>query len=160
MAVTTWYLEITDPAQIAPAPPPVPGFEVRQAEIPSPELSRWLYATVGADWSWTDRLEWDLARWERWLAAGVETWLGWLRGTPAGYAQLEPGGDGIELAYFGLLPAFTGRGLGPVLLDAAVRRAWALGPRRVWVHTCSLDHPAARETYRRRGFRVYDERTS
>ena len=68
----------------------------------------------------------------------------------------------VELASFGLLPAFIGRGIGPRLLDAALRRAWEMTdppPGRVWVHTCSLDGPAARRTYEDRGMREYRERT-
>jgi ribosomal protein S18 acetylase RimI-like enzyme len=157
--VTTWFLEMTDPAQLAPAPEADPELAVREVGLPSPELSRALYAGVGADWYWTDRLGWDWARWhERLARAEVETWVAWVRGAPAGYAELERDGDAVEIASFGLLPAFFGRGLGPRLLDAAARRAWALGPRRVWLHTCSLDGPAALPTYRRRGFAVYDER--
>jgi GNAT superfamily N-acetyltransferase len=158
--VTTWFLQMTDPAQLAPAPEPDPGLEVRQAELPSPELSRMLYAGVGSDWYWTDRLDWTWERWhERLARADVETWVGWVRGTPAGYAELERQGEDVELVSFGLLPAFIGRGLGTRLLDAALRRAWALGPKRVWVHTCSLDGPAALRTYQGRGLEVYDERT-
>ena len=82
-----------------------------------------------------------------------------MRGAPVGYAELEHDGDAVELVSFGLLPAFIGRGLGPRLLDAVLRRAWALGPSRVWVHTCSLDGPAALRTYQRRGLTVYDEGT-
>jgi GNAT superfamily N-acetyltransferase len=156
--VTTWFLQMTDPDQVAAAPEPDPDLEVRQAELPSPELSRMLYTGVGSDWSWTDRLAWSWGEWHARLARDeVETWVGWLRGTPAGYFELERGGDAVEIASFGLLPAFIGRGLGRQLLDAAARRAWALGPRRVWVHTCSLDGPAALATYRGRGFEVYDE---
>jgi GNAT superfamily N-acetyltransferase len=133
---------------------------VRQAELPSPELSRALYAGVGADWWWTDRLTWSWRRWHDRLARPeVETWVAWVRGTPAGFAELEHRDDGVEIVSFGLLPAFVGQGFGPRLLDAAARRAWALGPRRVWLHTCSLDSPAALPTYRRRGFEVYDVRT-
>jgi GNAT superfamily N-acetyltransferase len=158
--VTTWYLEMTDPGRLAPAPEPYPDLEVRQAELPSPELSRALYAGVGSDWYWTDRLGWSWTRWHEWLARPeLETWVAWVRGTPAGYAELEHAGDAVEIVSFGLLPAFIGRGLGPRLLDVAARRAWALGPRRVWLHTCSLDGPAALPTYRRRGFEVYDVRT-
>jgi len=80
-----------------------------------------------------------------------------VRGTPAGYFELERDGDAVEIVSFGLLPAFIGRGLGKRLLDAAARRAWALGPQRVWVHTCSLDGPAALANYRGRGFEIYDE---
>jgi GNAT superfamily N-acetyltransferase len=158
--VTTWFLEMTDQRRLPPAPEPDPELEVRQVELPAPELSRMLYATVGGDWYWTDRLSWSWDRWHEYLARPeVETWVAWVRGAPAGFAELERQGDDVELTCFGLLPAFVGRGLGPRLLDAALRRAWALGPRRVWVHTCSLDSPAALPTYRRRGFEVYSERT-
>jgi GNAT superfamily N-acetyltransferase len=156
--VTTWFLELTGPEQLAAAPEPDPDLEVRQAELPSPELSRMLYTGVGSDWGWTDRLDWSWSRWQARLARDeVETWVGWVRGTPAGYFELEHDGDAVEIVSFGLLPAFIGRGLGKRLLDAAARRAWALGPRRVWVHTCSLDGPAALANYRGRGFEIYDE---
>ena len=58
----------------------------------------------------------------------------------------------MELSYFGLLPAFIGRGFGGRLLRFAVGRAWTLETRRLWVHTCDLDHPAALGLYRRAGF--------
>jgi GNAT superfamily N-acetyltransferase len=158
--VTTWFLEMTDPAHLAPAPEPDPLLEVRRAELPSPELSRAMYAGVGSDWYWVDRADWTWGRWHEHLSRPeVQTWLAWLRGTPVGYAELVRDGEAVELASFGLLPAFIGRGLGPRVLDAVLRRAWELGPRRVWVHTCSLDGPAALPTYRRRGLTIYDERT-
>ena len=158
--VTTWFLQMTDPAHLAAAPEPDPELEIRQAELPSPELSRMLYTGVGSDWNWTDRRNWTWDRWHEWLARPeLETWVGYMRGTPAGFAELEHQGDSVELVSFGLLPAFMGRGLGPRLLDAMLRRAWALGPGRVWVHTCSLDGPAALHTYQARGLEIYDERT-
>lgn len=160
LPVTTWYLEMTAPEQLADPPAPDPELEVRRVELPSPDLSHALYAGVGSPWFWTDRHGWTWARWHAHLAREeVETWVGWVRGAPAGYAEIERQGDAVELVSFGLLPAFIGRGLGPRLLDAVVRRAWALGPRRVWLHTCSLDGPAAMRTYQRRGFALYDEHT-
>ena len=74
-----------------------------------------------------------------------------------------PGGGGetqVEILSFGLLPQFRGAGVGGWLLTEALRRAWALGPRRLWVHTCSLDGPAALPNYRARGLTVYEERTA
>ncbi|MCD0450751.1 GNAT family N-acetyltransferase [Actinocorallia sp. API 0066] len=148
------------PGRVAP-------IDVVRAEVPSPELSRYLYFGVGGDHLWSDRLPWSYEHWEHWLARpGVETWIAWDRGTPAGYAEFTPGADGdVEIICFGLLPAFTGRGLGGHLLTEAVRRAWTLGERhplpptsRVWLHTCSLDGPAALPNYEARGFRVYDTR--
>jgi RimJ/RimL family protein N-acetyltransferase len=155
MDVTTWYLEQTSRADLRPAEPaPV---EIIRAEVPSPEFSRFLYTAVGAGWHWTDRLPWTPEQWAEWLAGDVETWVAYHRGTPAGYAELQrqAGGD-VEVAYFGLLPYAIGKGIGGHLLTAAVRRAWDLpGTERVWVHTCSLDGPAALPNYQARGFRVY-----
>jgi GNAT superfamily N-acetyltransferase len=158
--VTTWFLQMTDPARVAEPPEPDPELEIRQAELPCPELSRMLYTGVGSEWYWTDRRHWTWDRWHEWLARPeLETWVAYVRGTPAGFAELEDQREAVELVSFGLLPAFIGRGLGPRLLDAALRRAWALGPHRVWVHTCSLDGPAALRTYQARGLEIYDERT-
>lgn len=155
-SVTTTYLEMTDASRAVP----LDGehvLEMRRVEIPNPELNRILYVTVGADWWWYQRLGWNRERWLAYLdRPELETWVGYASGTPAGYFELESqaGGD-VEIAYFGLLPSFVGRGLGPELLSAAIDRAWQLGPKRVWVHTCTLDHPRALETYRGRGFEVY-----
>src|SRR3954468_14087732 len=120
---------MTDPGQLADAPDPDPELEVRQAEIASPELSRMLYAGVGADWYWTDRLPWTWERWHAWLGRReVGTWVAYVRGTPAGFFELERDGDAVEIVAFGLLPAFIGRGIGTRLLDRAIRRAWELDP--------------------------------
>jgi GNAT superfamily N-acetyltransferase len=159
--VTTWSLEMTDPGALGAPPAPRAGLAIRRAAVPSPELSRYLYAAVGADWWWIDRLGWDWARWHEHVARPeVETWVAYEDGTPAGFAELVAGGGDVELASFGLLPAFIGRGIGSRLLDAALRRAWAMTdppPRRVWVHTCSLDGPAALANYEARGLVRYRE---
>ena len=88
------------------------GVRIVRAEVPSPEFSRFLYAAVGGDIRWTDRLGWTPR------AVARSTWTGraWrpgsptTAGTPAGYVELEPQDDGVvEIVYFGLLPAFRGR---------------------------------------------------
>ena len=65
----------------------------------------------------------------------------------------------MEIVYFGLLPSWTGAGLGGWALTEAARRAWAMGARRVWVHTCDLDHPAALANYLARGFSPFKTET-
>jgi len=156
-AVTITYLEMTSRDQIVP----FDGerrLDVRRIEAPDPELNRFFYMAVGADWSWHERLSWDRDRWMTWLdRPDVETWVGYLSRTAVGYFELEaqPGGQ-VQLAYFGLLPSFIGRGLGTELLAAAVERAWQFATSRVWVHTCTLDHPRALANYQARGFRIYD----
>lgn len=158
--VEIYYLEMTSPKDLRSGRP-AEALEARQARIPCPELNRFLYTAVGGDWFWTDRLDWTSERWLAWLERPeVETWVAYVEGTPAGYFELErqAGGD-VELAYFGLLPRFIGRGLGGALLTAAIRRAWAMGASRVWVHTCSLDGPASLTNYQARGFRLYQTET-
>lgn len=160
-ALTTHYLEMTAPGQLvaARAPTPEPRFE--QACVPLPELSRFLYTAVGGDWHWRDRLAWSHADWLRWLdRPDVQTWVLHERGTPAGYIELEKqAGDDVEIAYFGLIPRFIGRGLGGHLLTVGIRQAWAMRAQRVWVHTCTLDGPAALANYQARGMRLYREET-
>jgi GNAT superfamily N-acetyltransferase len=105
--------------------------------------------------------------------------VAWLDGAPAGYLELaispapdsaasdsgapDSVGTHVEIAYFGLLPQFVGRGLGGQLLTEGVRRAWTLHERvpgcapveRVWVHTCTLDGPHALRNYLARGFQEF-----
>ena len=159
--VTTWYLEMRDRAAHARAPSPDPAASLVRAEIPSPALNRFLYTSVGGDWHWVDRLPWTWAQWMNWLdTPDVQTWVLYLRGTPAGYCELQRQAAGdVEIAYFGLLPQFTGRGLGKYLLSETIERAWDMGAQRVWVHTCSLDHASALANYKARGMTQYKEVT-
>lgn len=160
--ITTYSLEMTDPQDLrAPAAPP-DALSLQQARIPCPELSRFLYTAVGGDWHWIDRLGWSYDDWMRYLdRPEVETWIGYVEGTPAGYFELEKQpGESVEITYFGLLRGFIGRGLGGLLLMQAVRCAWRMGARRVWVHTCTLDGPAALNNYCARGFRLYKEEST
>ena len=59
----------------------------------------------------------------------------------------------MEIAYFGIVPEMLGQGLGRVLMDATLRAAWSAGTERVWLHTCTEDHPGALAFYERMGFR-------
>jgi GNAT superfamily N-acetyltransferase len=168
MLVTTTYLEQTSPGDLIPAGTPAePGQVVRVAEV-APEFCRFLYTAVGGDWYWLERLPWTLADWSAWLSRpGSETWVLWLHGTPAGYVELDaqsgPHATQVEIAYFGLLPRFVGRGLGGQLLTDGIAKAWSLGERwpdlpmvdRVWVHTCTLDGEHALANYQARGLRIY-----
>jgi GNAT superfamily N-acetyltransferase len=160
--VTTWYLEMLAAEQLRPGARPSDQACVVRAQIPSPELSRFLYTAVGGQWYWIDRLNWDFRQWQRYLERPeVETWLLLVSGTPAGYVELEAQPEqNVEIAYFGVMPRFIGQRLGGYLLSVGVERAWAGGARRVWVHTCSLDGPFALANYQARGFRVYDRQTA
>ena len=155
--VTTTFLEMTDPSEQRASQRPRTPFTLVHAAVPSPELSRFLYSAVGARCHWRARLRWSYDEWLRHLdRPEVQTWLALVDGTPGGYVELERQAEGnVEILYFGLLPGFIGRGFGGAFLDAAIAKAWAMDARRVWVHTCTLDHPAALPNYLARGFRVY-----
>jgi GNAT superfamily N-acetyltransferase len=155
--VTTTHLEMTDRAQLRPATASTVPFDLVQARIPSPELNRFFYTAVGARWTWYTRLPWSRAQWLAYLdRPELETWVAYVSGTPAGYFELErQAGDSVEIAYIGLLPSFIGKGIGGALLTAAVERAWEMGAKRVWLHTCDLDHPRALANYLARGFKMF-----
>ena len=159
--VRTTYLEMLSPEALR-FPSRVPDdLLVVRAAIPSPELNRGFYTGVGGDWFWLDRLSWSWDQWMAWLERPeVETWIALQAGTPAGYFELErQAGGSVEIAYFGVLPQFAGKGIGGYLLSQATHRAWAMAPevRRVWLHTCDLDHPGAVRNYLARGFTVFKE---
>ncbi|RYJ28421.1 hypothetical protein CU044_2838 [Streptomyces sp. L-9-10] len=166
ISVTTWSLEQTSPDDLRPAAGPAGDVRIVRAEVPSAEFSRFLYTAVGDDVSWRDRLALTRERWQEVVAApGVETWVAYERGTPAGYIELAAqDGATVEIVYFGLIPAFRGRRIGGHLLSYGVARAWDLAERwpgteptkRVWLHTCSKDGPYAMDNYLRRGFRLFD----
>jgi GNAT superfamily N-acetyltransferase len=122
---------------------------------------RYLYAQVGRAYHWYDRLAWtDEQNQARLQDPAVSVHLLTVAGAPAGYFELQKhADDSVEIAYFGLLPEFLGRGLGKYLLSEAVAAAWALGDSRVWLHTCSLDGPAALPNYLARGFVPFKQET-
>jgi ribosomal protein S18 acetylase RimI-like enzyme len=160
--VTTYYLELRSLDEFVPSGSEVPDLEIREARVASPDLGRFLYSTVGRDWGWTDRLRWSYAKWLAHLERPeVQVWIAHLDGVIAGYVELEcQPEESVEIAYFGLLRQFMGRGIGGLLLSDTVERAFRTGARRVWLHTCTLDSPRALENYRARGFRLFDEETS
>jgi GNAT superfamily N-acetyltransferase len=153
--VTRTYLEMGSPTELRAAETPVPTPSVERLPRPSVELFRYLYKEVGAAYRWTDRLDWsDQTIRDHLERPGVSIWLMSWENSPAGYFELvQHPDDSVEIAYFGLLPDFIGRGWGKYLLTRAVESAWQLGPERVWLHTCTLDHPAALPNYLKRGFR-------
>jgi len=151
------YLEMGARPNRAAVGAPALKLALLRAERPTVAFYRFLYDAVGRPWSWYERRLLD----DRALAAIIEDprvaiFVLYVAGVPAGYAELDRRIEGeVELAYFGLMPEFTGRALGPYLLDRAIDLAWRGDPTRVWVHTCNLDHPAALGVYQRAGFSVY-----
>jgi len=155
--VTTHYLEMTAPGDFRPRRAARDGVRFTLVSRPMPELNRFFYMTIGGDWFWLQRRPWTLSQWTWWVTRPeLETWVLSVDALPAGYVELDRQAGGvIEIAYFGLLPAFTGQRLGAHLLTEGVERAWGTGASRVILNTCNLDHPRALSNYLASGFRAY-----
>ena len=155
--VTVTYLEMTVPPRRAAAGAPSDGTRVMRAEKPTGSVYRYLYDTVGEPWLWYERRRMsDAALAAIVQDADVRIDVLYVAGVPAGYAELDfRRKDEVELGYFGLMPEFIGAGYGGYLLDRAIDTAWKTKPERLWVNTCTMDHPRALKVYRRAGFVPY-----
>jgi GNAT superfamily N-acetyltransferase len=155
------YLQMTSLQQLNPSRTNAPGVRIDQVHQCPASFFRYLYREVGRAYHWIDRLSWTDEEILEYLSnSNVTLWLMIVEGAPAGYFELFRHEDGsTEIAYFGLLTEFLGRGLGKDLLTEAVERAWETGADRVWLHTCTLDDAAAMPNYLKRGFQPFKEET-
>ena len=153
LATVVTTLEMTRRPPLRPTPPS--PLRLARWATPGAAAYRTLFERVGGPWLWFSRLAMDEAA----LLAIIRD--------PAVevYAAVDAGGievgmleldfrhaDGCELSYFGLVPELTGRGHGRWLMAEAMGRMWRPGIGRVWVNTCTLDHPSALNFYRAQGF--------
>ena len=155
--VITYYLEMKNRGQLRSKAQP-PGLEVIEAELKEFRFNRYLYQLVGEPWQWVDKLALSDQAWQEYAERdSLRTWVAYHRGSIAGYYELERQDDGsVQIAYFGLAPRFVGKGFGGFLLTHALESAWSWGDtERVWVHTCTLDHPGALSNYQARGMQVF-----
>ncbi|MFF3209319.1 GNAT family N-acetyltransferase [Streptomyces sp. NPDC002886] len=157
MTKTVTYVEMTDPGQLVPGVP-VPELALVAVDADL-SLVPGLMARIGAPYRWRSARR-SPQEWQEWFAGHPDRtcWLLRLGDEPAGVVcyDLHPGAD-VEIRTFGLLPEFTGKGLGGHALTLAIRQGWNLVPgvRRVWLHTSSADNPNALPNYHRRGFRTF-----
>ncbi len=151
--VTIYYLELTN--RVA-AKGTGSRLVVREQLPKQFSLNRFLYAWVGNPWHWNEKLSWDEQRWRAYAESDdLRTFVAYEDAAPAGYYELYKEGADVQIAYFGLAPSYIGRGLGRGLLEHAINDAWEWGASRIWVHTCTLDHPHALANYQARGFCVF-----
>ena len=162
--VTTYFLEMPKLPSNGPLPTPK-GAVIERGKALRPADYRELYLDVGARWLWYERSEMDDAELSRLLDHDdVSIHVLTLGGQVAGYTELRnspalkhthtPAHD-VQILYFGLKHDYIGLGLGRFFLDWTIRQTFTGDVRRLWVHTCSLDHPRALATYERAGFREY-----
>ncbi|MFI5980032.1 GNAT family N-acetyltransferase [Streptomyces sp. NPDC051555] len=157
MKKTVTYVEMTDRSRLVPGTP-APGMAlVAVAGDLSPVSD--VMARIGAPYHWRSARR-GPQEWRAWFVEHPERtcWLLTLADEPAGAVcyDVHPDGD-VEIRTFGLLPEFTGKGLGGHALTLAIRQAWDMVPgvRRVWLHTSSADNANALPNYHRRGFHTF-----
>lgn len=155
IAAVATYLDMLRP----PSPlHPGPGKGYRLQPLAG-DLRRYraLFAAVGQPWLWFSRAGMSDGEVRAILGSpDVEAFAVLVEGQDAGLVELNFTSDReCELAFFGLAPAFIGRKLGPVLIAEAIRRAFVRPIGRLWLHTCTLDHPSALPFYIKAGFRPY-----
>src|SRR5712672_1351335 len=135
----TTYLEMRLRDQLRPKRADA-RFQVREKRNRDWRFNRDLYFRVGEQWDWVDKRPWTNEQWKEYAAAAeLCTFAGYYDDALAGYYELRRDTDGgVEVAYFGLLSEFIGRGLGGALLTSAIEGAWRMEPNtsRLWVHTC------------------------
>lgn len=131
------------------------ALSVVKAHFPTISFYRYLYNTVGERWLWYERRALsDSELMEIIHDPNVDIYVLYLEGVPAGFVEMTNlGSTEIDISYFGLIPDFIGRGLGPWFLDWAVGKAWAAKPEKLLVNTCNLDHPKAIAVYQKAGFK-------
>ena len=163
MQVTRTYLELKERPQFKAAFGDFSAVRIVRATRPQPALYRMCYQIVGEAFHWRDRWDWTDEQIAAHLADPTINLFvatrqnGKKKADLAGWYELRrvTEDNSVEIAYFGIVPAEFGRGFGKHLLSSAVRDAWLLGPSRVWLHTCTLDHPNALPNYIARGFTPY-----
>ena len=125
---------------------------------PDFQLNKFFYKQVGKKHRWIDRLSWSDGKWINYISnKNLETYIISESDELAGFFELlyNPELKETEISYFGLLEEFIGKGIGGYALSVAIKKSFEKNIRRVWLHTCTLDHPNALKNYIARGMTVF-----
>lgn len=156
LSTTITYLEMAARPTRPRRPAPAGKLSILRAEQPPQSFYLWLYRSVGRDWNWTDRLMWTQDQLIEVIHhPAIEILVFQVGGVPAGFAEMDfrqPGTS--ELALFGFLAEYQGRGYGSYFLDHVVDAMWRPGIERALVDTNERDHPRALAMYQKAGFQV------
>ena len=159
-SVTTYYLEMLTPSSLK-SKDDSRGLVVTECKIKQYKFNKFLYHFIGEQWLWRDKLSWSEKAWKDYVESeNLQTWVAYYNGAIAGYFELLKINRDVEIIYFGLAEPFIGKGFGGYLLSKAILSAWEWsGTDRVWVHTCTLDHPSALQNYVSRGMKIFKVET-
>lgn len=159
VATVVTVLEMRRRPVLRPLPPS--PLRLQPWPAPAPDTYRALFRRVGAPWLWFSRLAVDdatLLKTIRDPAVSIHAVLD-RRGIEIGLIELDRRTPGeCILAFFALVPELAGKGHGRWMMAQALALAWTRGVERVWLQTCTLDHPSALGFYRAQGFVAVERR--
>ena len=125
---------------------------------PDFQLNKFFYKQVGKKHRWIDRLSWTDEKWINFISnKNLETYVISESKDLVGFFELlySPELEETEISYFGLLEEYIGKGIGGYALGEAIKKSFKKNIKRVWLHTCTLDHPNALKNYIARGMKVF-----
>ena len=137
-------------------------YSFQRLKIPDFQLNKFFYKNIGKDHHWVDRLVWTEKQWNDYvLDPKVKTFILRDNNDLVGYFELilHKDKNEVEIAYLGLLQEYHNKKLGSFILSSAIKNSFLENPKRVWVHTCSLDHKNALNNYISRGMKIFKKET-
>ena len=157
------YLEINFLKDLKESPPFSKNYSVTLVDPTDFQLNKFFYKNIGKKHHWVDRLVWTQKQWIDYVSdKKVKTYVLKNEKELAGYFELilHSEKDEVEIAYLGLLEEYQNKRLGSYLLSVAIKNSFLNKPKRVWVHTCSLDHKNALNNYLSRGMKIFMTKTA
>ena len=156
------YLEIKSQKDFKEVKIPSQNSSVELVKPKDFQLNKFFYKNIGKNCQWVDRLIWTDLNWIEYISSeNLFTYILKEKNEIAGYFELlfNENNKETEIAYFGILEEYFGKKFGGYLLSEAIKSSFILGSRRVWVHTCSLDHENALKNYLARGMKIFKTET-
>ena len=156
------YLEIKFLKDLKDAPLLLKKYSITLVDPVDFQLNKFFYKNIGKKHHWVDRLVWGEKQWIDYVSdTKIKTYVLKDEKDLVGYFELilHPDKNEVEIAYLGLLEEYHNKKLGSYLLSIAIKNAFLNNPKRVWVHTCSLDHKNALKNYIARGMKIFKTET-
>ena len=156
------YLEIKSLNQLSEIKKSGDNYSLNQAIPNDFQLNKFFYKQIGKNYQWVDRLIWTDKNWIEYVSSpNLFTFVLKNNEDIAGFFELMYHKDKLEteIAYFGLLKEYFGKKLGGYMLSEAIKKSFSYNVKRVWAHTCSLDHKNALKNYLSRGMKIYNTET-
>tara|TARA_B100000287_G_scaffold300364_1_gene283528 strand:+ start:99 stop:608 length:510 start_codon:yes stop_codon:yes gene_type:complete len=152
------YLEIKSINDLNEVEKPIGVYSINLVDPADFQLNKFFYKQIGQKYFWIDRLQWSNQKWIEYVSdEKLSTYVLKNNEEIAGYFELifHKNKAEAEIVYFGILEDFFGKKLGGYLLSQAIKKAFELNIKRVWLHTCSLDHKNALKNYLSRGMAIF-----